>query len=294
MSPSFSVVTPSYNQGRYIRATVESVLGQNIPGLEYLVIDGGSTDETLEVLRSYGDRLWFCSERDHGTADAINKGFARARGDLLGWLNSDDVYYPGTLSRVIALFEAHPEVDVIYGRAHHVDAGGRAIDEYPTEAWSFERLLEHCIISQPAAFFRRRTVEKFGPLAEAHKYCVDYELWIRWAQRGAKFLYVPEFFAATRLHEAAKTVALRLRCHEDINDILVERLGYVPVRWLSNYAHIQTEQRVDRSRHELVFILLTAARCLLADLRWNKRISGSTVEMLSGWARHFWQRLRSS
>ena len=291
MNVAFTVITPSYNQGKYIRATVESVLSQRLPGLQYLVMDGGSSDETLDVLRSYGDRLWFCSEPDRGTADAVNKGLARAEGDLIGWLNSDDVYYPGALARVAALFERHPEVDVVYGRAHHVDEAGRILEEYPTEDWSFLRLLEHCIISQPAAFFRRCAVEKFGLLAENHRYCVDYELWIRWAQRGAQFMYVPEFFAATRLHDAAKTVAFRVQCHGDVNDVMVERLGHVPSRWIANYAYARTEQQVDRIRHRLTFTAFLVAQCLFTDLRWNKRISLSTIRMFLSWVDGYRQRL---
>jgi glycosyltransferase involved in cell wall biosynthesis len=283
MNRCFSVVTPSYNQGRYLRTTIESVLSQKIPDLQYLVVDGGSSDESVAILREYKDRLTFVSEPDEGTADAVNKGLRLCQGEIIGWLNSDDIYYPGALRRVIDLFALHPDIDIIYGRAHHVDESGTIIEEYPTEEWSFDRLIDRCIISQPAAFFRRQVLEKFGLLDKAHKYCVDYELWIRLARKGAKFLYVPEFFAATRLHDQAKTVASRLQCHADINDIMVEHLGYVPERWISTYAHIKAEKQITRSENEVAFLLLLFMHCLLADVRWNKKISLSTIQMLSGW-----------
>jgi glycosyltransferase involved in cell wall biosynthesis len=283
MSNSFSVVTPSYNQGQFIRATLESVLSQQIPDLQYLVIDGGSSDETVGILKEYGDRLSFISERDEGTADAINKGLALCQGEIIGWLNSDDIYYPQALRRVGEFFARHPEIDVMYGRAHHIDERGSVIEEYPTAEWSFEALLNHCIISQPAAFFRRRVVEKYGSLAKTHKYCVDYEFWIRLARKGARFMFVPEYFAATRLHEQAKTVASRLQCHEDINDIMVEHLGYVPTRWIANYAGIKSEKLFHRSENEMAFLSMLVMHCLLADLHWNKKISSSTLHMLGGW-----------
>jgi glycosyltransferase involved in cell wall biosynthesis len=292
MSNTFSVVTPSYNQGQFIRATIESVLSQQIPHLQYLVMDGGSGDETVAILKEYNDRLIFVSERDEGTADAINKGLALCQGEIIGWLNSDDIYYPQALRRVGELFAMHPEIDVIYGRAHHIDEHGIIIEEYPTEEWSFEALVNHCIISQPAAFFRRSVVERFGSLAKAHKYCVDYEFWIRLARKGARFLFVAEHFAATRLHEQAKTVASRLQCHLDINDIMVEHLGYVPTRWIANYANIRAEKLISRSENEVAFLTTLVMHCLLADLRWNNRISLSTVRMLSGWITGWFRRVR--
>jgi glycosyltransferase involved in cell wall biosynthesis len=294
MNNSFSVVTPSYNQGQFIRATIESVMSQQIPDLQYLVMDGGSGDETVAILKEYDDRLSFVSERDEGTADAINKGLALCQGEIIGWLNSDDIYYPQALRRAGELFGMHPEIDVIYGRAHHIDEHGVIIDEYPTEEWSFEALVNHCIISQPAAFFRRSAVEKYGSLAKAHKFCVDYEFWIRLARKGARFLFVPEHFAATRLHEQAKTVASRLQCHVDINDIMVEHLGYVPTPWIANYAHIKAERLVGRSENEFGFLAMLVMHCLLADLRWNKRISPSTVRMLSGWTAGWFGRIRAN
>jgi glycosyltransferase involved in cell wall biosynthesis len=293
MSNSFSVVTPSYNQGQFIRATIESVLSQPIPDLQYLVMDGGSADETVAILKKYGDRLSFLSEQDEGTADAVNKGLALCQGEIIGWLNSDDIYYPETLRRVGELFAMHPEIDVMYGRAHHIDEHGIVIEEYPTAEWSFEALVNHCIISQPAAFFRRSVVKKYGSLARAHKYCVDYEFWIRLARKGARFLFVPEYFAATRLHEQSKTVASRLQCHLDINDIMVEHLGYVPSRWIANYAHIKSEKLVNQSENELAFVTTLVMNCLLADLRWNKKISSSTLRMLGGWISGRLRRIRS-
>jgi GT2 family glycosyltransferase len=293
MNSAFSVVTPSYNQGQFIRATIESVLSQGIHDLQYLVIDGGSRDGTLAILEEYSDRLSFVSETDEGTGDAVNKGLALSKAEIIGWLNSDDIYYPRTLPRVLELFHLHPEIDVIYGRAHHIDEHGAIIEEYPTEEWSFDALTHHCIISQPAAFFRRRVVEKFGPLAIAHKYCVDYEFWIRLARRGARFLFVPEFFAATRLHDQAKTCASRLKCHKDTNDILVEHLGYLPPRWISNYAHIKAEEFVKRSDSEATFFFMLVVNYLVTDLRWNKKISPSTIELFPEWVAGWLYRFRT-
>jgi glycosyltransferase involved in cell wall biosynthesis len=283
MSPSFTVVTPSYNQGQFIRETIESVFAQQIPDLQYLVMDGGSADGTVSILNEYSGRLQFVSERDEGTADALNKGLALSKGEVIGWLNSDDIYYPNTLERVWDLFEKYSEIDVIYGRANHIDEHGVLIDEYSTSEWSIDALIDHCIISQPAAFFRRSVIAKYGLLAKAHKYCLDYEFWLRLAKKGAQFLYVPELFAATRIHEEAKTVASRLECHLDINDIMVEHLGYVPARWIANYAHIKAEKLVSRSENELAFITILVLYCLLADMRWNNKISSSTLRMLGGW-----------
>jgi glycosyltransferase involved in cell wall biosynthesis len=283
MKASFTVVTPSYNQGRFLRATIESVLSQKIPDLQYLVMDGGSSDETISLLNEYSADLQFVSERDEGTADAVNKGLTLSKKEIIGWLNSDDIYYPNALNRVWELFARHPDTEVVYGRANHIDEHGCIIDEYQTSEWSHQALVNHCIISQPAAFFRRSVIEKYGPLAKAYKYCVDYEFWMRLARRGAQFRYVPEYFAATRLHEQAKTVASRLQCHQDINDIMVEHLGHVPGRWLANYAHIKAEKLVKRSGNELIFLTVLLMQCLLADLHWNNKISASTLRMLGGW-----------
>jgi len=283
MSRSFSVVTPSFNQGDFIRATIESVLEQDIDNLQYIVMDGGSSDQTVAILKDHGHRLTFFSEPDEGTADALNRGFALCSNDFIGWLNSDDIYYPQTLTRVLELFDEHPDVDVVYGRAHHIDEGGAIIEEYPTSKWSFEEMIDHCIISQPAAFFRREVVKRFGGLDQTHKYCVDYEFWIRLAKKGAQFLYVPEFFAATRLHDAAKTVASRLECHADINEIMVKHLGYVPERWISNYAHIKAQKVVNREENELAFIRSLIFQRCLADLRWNRKLSQSTIRMTYHW-----------
>jgi glycosyltransferase involved in cell wall biosynthesis len=293
MNSSFSVVTPSYNQGQFIRATIESVLSQGVPDLQYLVVDGGSKDGTVAILEEYRGRLSFVSKPDQGTGDAVNKGLALCQAEIIGWLNSDDIYYPQTLPRVLELFELHPEVDVIYGRAHHIDEQGKVIEEYATAEWSFEALTRHCIISQPAAFFRRRVFEKYGLLAKAHKYCVDYEFWIRLGKNGARFLFVPEFFAATRLHEQSKTCALRKKCHQDTNDILVKHLGYLPAPWISNYAHIKAEESIQRSKSEPTFFFMLVVHYLLTDLRWNKKISPSTIELFPEWIAGWLYRVRT-
>jgi glycosyltransferase involved in cell wall biosynthesis len=282
MSVSFSIVTPSYNQGRYIRATIESVLAQQIPGLRYLVIDGGSTDETLDVLRSFDGRVRWISEPDKGTADAINKGFKSVGGEILAWLNSDDIYYEGALTTVQEFLEKNPDVDVVYGDADHIDENGAFIEKYPTEPWSWERFCEICFISQPAAFFRRRVVEKLGALDTRYPHCVDYELWIRWSKAGARFQHLPQTLAATRLHPDAKTVAKRLACHEDINNILRDQLGKVPQRWVLNYAYAAVDDRGLRREKQLRFTSALVKESIIASARWNRGLEWKLVKALSG------------
>ncbi len=283
MKPLISVVTPSYNQGRFIRATIESVLGQGVPA-EYVIMDGGSTDETLSILREYGDRLRWVSEPDRGQAHAVNKGIRATSGEIIGWLNSDDVYMEGTLARVLAFYEEHPDCDVLYGRAWHVDEEGRFIEEYPTEPWNLERLKEVCFLSQPAVFFRRSVVEKFGLLDESLQYCMDYEYWLRLGMGGARFCYLQEVLAATRFYSETKTLGQRLAVHREINDMLRRRLGRVPDRWLFNYAHAWAEEQgIDRTHEPRRFVGALVRRSLWAAWHWNKRVTPVMLVTLARW-----------
>lgn len=274
MPHKVSVVTPSYNQGRFIQRTIDSVLSQRFSGsLEYLVMDGGSRDQTREILSTYGSKLQWVSERDGGQADAVNKGLARATGDIIGWLNSDDVYYPGTIAAVCAAFDNHPEIDVIYGDANHIDENDLVIEPYGTEAWDFNRLLEVCFICQPAAFFRQRVVERFGPLDASLQLCMDYEYWIRLGKSGAAFHWLHQVLAGSRLHGETKTLSARVGVHREINNMLSRHTGRVPDRWLYNYAHAVVDGKgISRSNRQL-FPLLTSAFSLYAGLRWNRWVS---------------------
>jgi glycosyltransferase involved in cell wall biosynthesis len=284
--PSITVITPSFNQGSFIRRTIESVLSQGIVDLEYIVMDGGSKDQTIEILKSYGDRIKWKSERDAGTGDAVNKGLTAANGRIIGWLNSDDIYYEGTLRIALNYFEHNPEADVLYGDANHIDDLDQIIEKYPTEPWSWERLQQQCFISQPAAFFRRSVIEHYGLLDTRHPHCVDYEYWIRLGKSGARFLYLPKTLAATRLHANAKTVALRRACHEDINNILRDHLGKVPTRWLSDYAHAVVAERGIARDQRILFLLAVVKESIDASLKWNRGISTELIRTMAGWFAH--------
>jgi glycosyltransferase involved in cell wall biosynthesis len=284
MPHKVSVITPSYNQGRFIDRTINSVLSQEFHGsLDYMVVDGGSTDESVEILKRYGSSLRWVSEKDRGQADAVNKGLAQATGDVIGWLNSDDIYYPGAIASACEVLDCHPDVDVVYGDANHIDERDEVIERYPTEGWNPDRLLATCYLSQPAVFFRKTVVERFGPLDQELHFCMDYEYWIRLATNGARFFWIPQVLAGTRLHAETKTLGSRIRVHREINDMLRKRVRRVPDSWLLNYAHAVLDEKGIPRSDRFRFPLLVSAVSLYASLRWNHRISRSVASTARTW-----------
>jgi glycosyltransferase involved in cell wall biosynthesis len=283
-----SVVTPSFNQGQFIQRTLESVATQTGAAIEHVVFDGSSTDDTVEVLKRFGNGVRWVSERDKGQTDAINKGIRATDGEIIGWLNSDDVYYPGAITRVVAFFESHPDVDVVYGMADHIDLSDQAFEAYPTESWDIARLRDTCIICQPAAFFRRRVVAQHGLLDESRHFCMDYEYWLRLAKAGVKFAYLEEKLAGSRLYSENKTLGSRLKVHAEINDMQKSLFGTVPDRWLWNYAHAALDDRVDRSKSPRWFALRMLIAVTKAARRWNGRLSPQMKADLL----QFWHRFR--
>lgn len=219
--PPVTIVTPSFNQGLFIEHTIQSVLSQDYPDIEYLVIDGGSTDETLQVLRRYEDRLSWTSEPDRGQSHALNKGFQRAKGEILAWLNSDDVYLPGAITDSVTFLQEHPDVDLVYGDIQFIDEHGNILaEEIRSRPFSLTTLLtQFGSIQQQSAFFRRRLLEKIGGINENLHYVMDTELWIRIALHG-KGHYYPGVRAQSRVHSAAKSMAFQPRFWAEHRQVL--------------------------------------------------------------------------
>lgn len=213
MLPLVSIVTPSYNQAQFLEATIQSVLSQDYPHLEYIIVDGGSTDGSLEIIRNYADRLaWWVSEPDRGQTDAINKGFARARGEIFAWLNSDDTYEPGAVRAAVEFLMTHPEVGMVYGDANFIDEAGRVIGKFNARQTDYRRLRRGYVhIPQQAAFFRASLWREVGPLDPSFYFAMDYDLWVRIAAR-APIVYVPRTWANFRLHLQGKTFIADDRC----------------------------------------------------------------------------------
>ena len=240
----FTVVIPSYNQAAYLPATLESVCSQEGAEVEILVFDGGSTDGSVDILSRWpavggGKTFRWESQRDAGQADAINRGLREGTGDVLAYLNSDDVYYPGALAAAAAHFQAHPETLALYGRAHHLHADGSVMEEYPTEPWDYARLLDTCFLCQPAVFWRREAMERFGVFDDVLRYALDYEYWLR-VGRTVPFRYLEEhFLAGSRLHADTKTLSQRVAVHQELVHV-VKKYSSTPgpvLRWIKHLAH---------------------------------------------------------
>ena len=228
--PKISVVTPSYNQASFIERTILSVLNQKYPNIEYIIIDGGSTDGSVDIIKRYSSFLsYWVSEPDQGQADAINKGFLKSSGEILAWLNSDDMYLPGALHKAARAFAREPEASIIYGDYIKVDENDRCIALRRQPSFSYNIcLFSYLTVAQPAAFFRGKAVFDVGLLDTRFHYAMDYDLILRLAKRG-KVIHLPEYLAAFRLHSESKSVTIKPRFKEEDRRIRIKRLGRRPL-----------------------------------------------------------------
>lgn len=200
----FSVVTPSYNQAQFVEETILSILRQDYDRIEYIIIDGGSTDGSAEIIRRYEKELaYWVSERDAGQSDAINKGWRKCTGDIVAYLNSDDVYVPGAVRKAIDFFAAHPEVDVLYGDRIVINERGHVKEVLPSPDFSPDTQIARSI-PQECVFMRRRALEAVGYLNTELHYLMDYDLWLRMLRAELRFQHLPVPLGKYRIHSNAK------------------------------------------------------------------------------------------
>jgi glycosyltransferase involved in cell wall biosynthesis len=206
--PRVTIVTPSYNQAAFLEQTIQSVLDQKYPNLEYFIVDGGSTDGSQEIIKRFADRIdWWVSEKDMGQAEAINKGIARSTGEFVAWINSDDLYQPGAILSAVKAFQNNPEVCLAFGNVLSIDARGIPFNLMTYGNYGLKELMFFNIIGQPGVFLRRTDLLKAGMLDLSYRFLLDHHLWLRITQHG-KTLYIPETWASARMHPKAKNVAL--------------------------------------------------------------------------------------
>jgi len=250
--PRVSIVTPSFNQARFLEETIRSVLEQDYPNIEYIVVDGGSSDESLQIIQRYQSRFaWWVSEPDRGQTDALNKGFERASGEILAWINSDDTYLPGAIREGVAFLEAYPSVGMVYGDANLVNERGRIVGQFPARQTDYRRLLRGSVhIPQQATFFRSSVWKRVGPLDYSIFFAMDYDLWVRIA-KIAPIQYYPRLWANFRLHDSGKTVLNDDRCYPEMLRIYQREGGgwfsWLRLRWYARslfYAWLPLRLRI--------------------------------------------------
>lgn len=255
-----SIVTPSFNQAPFLRAAIESVLSQDYPHIEYIVLDGGSSDGSVDILREHGGRLSWESGADRGQADALAKGFARAKGSILGWLNADDILFPNTLSQAVAYLDSHPAVALVYGDAVYLDADGRELMPCrQVRPFDLRRLRYWSdYIVQPSAFFRRAVYEEVGGIDRDLHWSMDYDLWLKIANRHGVG-HVPCVWSGYRVQDAGKTVTGGFARLAEV-EALARRhgLGGLPADFRIEKAALHVKQ-ARRALHEGAFPSALAA-----------------------------------
>ena len=289
--PLVTIVTPSLNQGRFIRETIESVLSQDYPNVEYIVMDGGSTDETGSICAEYKDRLTFVSEPDRGQSDAINKGFAMARGEIVAWLNSDDIFLPGAIRRAVETLTADPSLAMVYGDGYQIDINGNVISHFnPTQKfdlWKLAYVSDY--ILQQTTFFRKWALDAVGPLDETLYYTLDWDLFIR---IGKLFPvgYIREHMGAIREYADAKSFSGGQRRFREIARVL-RRHGtrrFPPAYFVYG---LVTYEKIWNSRIAAILpSRFSPARERLQHLvtRVSHRVIGRNVRHSQGWYSDGW------
>lgn len=213
-NPLISIITPSFNQSRFIEATIQSVLNQDYPSFEYIIVDGGSLDGSVEIIKKYASKLaWWVCEPDKGQTDALNKGFSQANGEILAWINSDDTYEPGTFTAVAKYMQEHPEIGLVYADANFIDDHGKKIGRFPAAQTDYRSLRQGYVhIPQQAAFFRADLWRQVGPLDPDFYFAMDYDLWVRLAKLAPVAYLSGKTWANFRLHNSGKTIVADDRC----------------------------------------------------------------------------------
>jgi glycosyltransferase involved in cell wall biosynthesis len=224
-NPLVSIVTPSYNQADFLGRTIQSVLNQSYPNLEYIVVDGNSTDGSQEIIQSYeADLAVWISEPDQGQSEAINKGLKLARGEIMAWLNSDDLYYPWAVEEAVQSLKEHPKIGMVYGDTDLIDESDQVIGNFNARQTNYHRLMRGGVyIPQPAAFWRSDLYRKAGPVDPGFYFAMDYDLWVRFA-KVAEIKYIPRLWASFRMHSGGKTSLSDDRCWPEMR-LVFEREG---------------------------------------------------------------------
>jgi len=240
-SPSVTIVTPSYNQAQFLEKTILSVLEQDYPAIEYLVIDGGSTDGSIDIIKKYADRItWWVSEKDNGQADGINKGLRRASGDIVAWLNSDDFYQPGAISQAVQALHEFPDAGFVFGNLQVVNETGEVTNLLKYGDWGLKELMEFHIIGQPAVFIRRQALVDAGYLDESYHYLLDHQLWLKIAM-SSSIKYIPRLWAGEHYHAESKNLA-----HASEFGAEAQRI----VAWMATQPRLAPLLSIDRRRIE--------------------------------------------
>ncbi len=233
--PKVSIVTPSYNQVEFLEKTILSVINQDYPNIEYIIIDGGSTDGSQEIIKKYENKIsYWVSEKDNGQSDAINKGFKKCTGDIVAWINSDDLYVEGAISCAVAYFSEHTGIDMVHGKIDLIDVHGEYITYVASKDFTLQELIISNQVWQPSVFFKRKIFDEIGYLDESYHYIMDYDFWIRIATRY-NIGYINSTLARFRLHGQSKTVS-----NSDL--FLIENLIMLD-RLLHKYEHKEAVEK---------------------------------------------------
>jgi glycosyltransferase involved in cell wall biosynthesis len=240
--PPVTIVTPCLNAAPFLEQTILSVLNQDYPRIEYIVMDGGSTDGTLDILRKYEHSLQWKSAPDRGTADAVNRGFALGKGEILGFLNADDLYHPHAVSTAVRNLCENREAAGVYGDAWWIDETGARIAPYPVRSFDRALLERECFICQPASFFRREAFENIGGLDPGFNLTFDYDFWLR-LTRTFSLRRIDASLADSRMHQANKTLGQRDSVFRETFKVLKRDCGYVPFHWIYSYLCFRADAR---------------------------------------------------
>jgi glycosyltransferase involved in cell wall biosynthesis len=277
--PLVSIVTPAYNAGRFLADTIESVLGQDYPHIEYTIVETESSDDTRDIIARYRGRVGSILVPRQGPAAAIHAGLSLARGGIMAWLNADDTYQPGAVRAAVEAFLSHPEADVVYGAATWIDQHGAPLRPYPTIRFDPAALRRDCFLCQPACFFRAPAYAAC-PLDLSLTVSFDYDLWIRMALHGCRFEYISQHLANSRMHRDNLTLSRRGEVFETSMALLEKHYGYVPLSWVFGYMSYRRDGR-DQFFDPLRYSPLAYAASLPFGLSLNR---SHAFRYLAEWA----------